>query len=309
MATDWYWLEQNEEKGPVTFRDLALMVQEHVLNEDDLVRPHYARDWEKAYRVVGLFYMAKRVAVPLPEEPAPDPVAPSRIENSPARTERWSTWESAQDSVLEYGSAPEGSSSTEKTGFVSEADSLCGAPSVLGDSEFESGEECGFTAVIGEAAEEWDRRHARPIATEAEPRQPSTLPALVLAPVARIGAILMMLAGGLLEGLLRAGKVIGIGALCRLLDRVASRQVLAWWFRGGCAVASAAAAGWGVRIWSYYETLRYPNPEWIAAGKTAFPFFGACLPVEYTFMLVDVVVASAILGFFAAVCLEKLADD
>lgn len=309
MATNWYWLEQNEEKGPVTFGDLALMVREHVLNEDDLVRPHYSRDWEKAYRVVGLFYMAKRVAAPRPEESAPHPAAPSRVETPPARTDRWSEWEPAGNSVLEYRSTLEGGSSRETAGFIGEADATCGPLLVPEVGDFEPGEKNGFSAVIGEAAEEWDRRHARPTASNAEPRQPSMLPALVLAPVARIGAILMMLAGGLLEGLLRAGKVIGIGALCRLLDRMASRQVLIWWFRGGCAVACAAAVGWGVRIWSYYESLRYPNPEWIAAGKTAFPFFGACLPVEYTFMLVDVVVASAILGFFAAVCLEKLADE
>jgi len=61
MATQWFWQADEREGGPVSFRELAVLVQEHTLNEEDLVRPDYSTEWERAYRVVGLFNMARRV--------------------------------------------------------------------------------------------------------------------------------------------------------------------------------------------------------------------------------------------------------
>lgn len=49
------------------------MVRDHVLNEDDLVRPEYYSEWQTTDTVVGLYYMAQRVPKPRPE---PVPEAP-----------------------------------------------------------------------------------------------------------------------------------------------------------------------------------------------------------------------------------------
>lgn len=72
MATQWYWRNGDETVGPVSFQELAGMVRDHLLNEDDLVRPEYDHDWQTTDNVVGLYYMAQRVPVPRPEPPPPE---------------------------------------------------------------------------------------------------------------------------------------------------------------------------------------------------------------------------------------------
>lgn len=63
MPTNYYWLEGDEPKGPVAFRELIAMVQDQRLVESDLVRPDYSKEWQAAETVIGLFYMASRVPV------------------------------------------------------------------------------------------------------------------------------------------------------------------------------------------------------------------------------------------------------
>ncbi len=66
MATRWYWRVSELEMGPVSFLELTTMVREHLLNEDDLVRPEYSKDWQATDSVVGLYYMASRIPVARP---------------------------------------------------------------------------------------------------------------------------------------------------------------------------------------------------------------------------------------------------
>ena len=71
MSTQWYWRDGESTRGPVPFQELAGMVRDHLLNEDDLVRPHYAKDtdWQTTDSVIGLFHMAQRIPIPRPEPP------------------------------------------------------------------------------------------------------------------------------------------------------------------------------------------------------------------------------------------------
>lgn len=69
MATQYYWQVGQETGGPIPFQDLAGLVRDRIINEDDLVRPTYSKEWQTADSVVGLFYMAQRVPVPRPEPP------------------------------------------------------------------------------------------------------------------------------------------------------------------------------------------------------------------------------------------------
>lgn len=65
MATQWYWRDEDDdngdiERGPVSFRELVIMVRDEVLDDIDLVRPHYSPNWQEAASVIGLFQMAGR---------------------------------------------------------------------------------------------------------------------------------------------------------------------------------------------------------------------------------------------------------
>ncbi|MEZ6132667.1 MAG: DUF4339 domain-containing protein [Planctomycetaceae bacterium] len=61
MATQWYWLEHAEERGPVSFRELALMIRDEQLGDDDLVREASWAEWQKADTVAGLYPTARRL--------------------------------------------------------------------------------------------------------------------------------------------------------------------------------------------------------------------------------------------------------
>ncbi len=317
MATNWYWLDREQEKGPVSFQELAGMVRDHVLNEDDLVRPKYPQNkhpekWQTADRVPGLFYMAQRVAVPRPEEVPAELEMPSGIRTEESE-ESLSSRGMRSLADVAHLSVVRGPDQTE-TDDVLAADEGEMLPSVDCDpgGDCEEGEPAAdgqIAAAIGAATEEWDRRHTPLNLPEKSTRSLSVVMAPVLGSFYRCGAAIGAVVSVMVSLFFWIGTVAGLGALCRGLDRIASRQTLAWWFRGGCSAAFAALTGWGVTSWSHYDTLRYPNPEWIAAGKTVFPFFGPCLPVEYNFILVDVVLVSAVAGYFGARWLESLAAD
>lgn len=66
MASNWFYKQDDQEQGPCTFRDLVEMVREEQLVADDLVRPHYMREWQRADSIVGLFHMARRDPSTLP---------------------------------------------------------------------------------------------------------------------------------------------------------------------------------------------------------------------------------------------------
>ncbi|QDV50452.1 DUF4339 domain-containing protein [Gimesia fumaroli] len=66
MASDWYFKQGDQERGPFTFRDLVEMVREEKLSPETPVRPHYLDEWQRADAIVGLFHMARRDPATLP---------------------------------------------------------------------------------------------------------------------------------------------------------------------------------------------------------------------------------------------------
>lgn len=305
MATNWYWLEQSQERGPVSFHELALMVQDHLLNEDDFVRPDYSPDWQYADQAVGLFYMAKRVARPRPEPTVETPAEVVLFDDS-HETDAFD--DELNDAPVEERA--EFQTAGDRRVTLPTDNALMADGSNVDDVDVAPLAENGEIAIaIADATEEWDRRHANPIpAMEPVSDRPS--------PFRAIGAPILWLATGaesllqvLISACFRLGAMVGIGVLCQAVDRMASRQTLTHWFRFGAAVASAALAWWGITNWSEYVMMRYPNPEWMASGRTAFPLLGPCRPWEYNFLLFDVMLATAAAGYFGARWMESMADD
>lgn len=60
MVRRWYCRVLGEQFGPLTFRELARLVRDGSLSEDDDVRPDYQKHWQSADTVIGLYYMAFR---------------------------------------------------------------------------------------------------------------------------------------------------------------------------------------------------------------------------------------------------------
>ena len=305
MATNWYWLEQKQERGPVSFHDLALMVQDHLLNEDDFVRPDYSPDWQYADQVVGLFYMAKRVARPRPEPTFETPAEVVLFDDSHETDDFGDeVTDEAVEEHAEFQTAGE-SHVTLPTDVALLADG-----STVDDADATPLAENEEIAIaIADATEEWDRRHANPIpATEPVSDRPSPLRAIG-APVLWLAMSAEALLQVVISACFRLGALVGIGVLCQAIDRVASRQTLTHWFRFGAAVVCAALTWWGITNWSEYVTMRYPNPEWMASGRTVFPLLGPCRAWEYNFLLFDVMLATAVAGYFGARWMESMADD
>ena len=60
MASQWFLkTSAGEEAGPIAFQDLADLVRSGEVTASDLVRPDWNAEWQRADRVVGLFYMAR----------------------------------------------------------------------------------------------------------------------------------------------------------------------------------------------------------------------------------------------------------
>ena len=188
MATEWYWMRQDEEQGPVSFRELAMLVQQRVVNELDLVRTGgLSQKWEKAYRVPGLFYMAQRVAEPPPETICPDP--PDFAEATALESIPWDECESVQGSGVElYSGAEDGAA----TNWVNIVDEMAASRELrTGSDEFESPPESNgeIATAITAATEDWDRRHAAPLVTEGESHLVGPRYSVFMAPFVWCGSV------------------------------------------------------------------------------------------------------------------------
>lgn len=160
MATEWYWLTQNQEKGPVSFRELAQMVQEHVLNEDDLIRPHYSREWQTADRIVGLFYMARRIPREWPEpEESGDEFVSARVDEKLGPQ----VPEMAAGDELEAWFR-EQLAATPVRGIVGAGEEVDGQPDsfqVSSDGSLPRGDSGSWQSAVDAAVSRFDGRHNR----------------------------------------------------------------------------------------------------------------------------------------------------
>ncbi|MDB5336034.1 MAG: hypothetical protein JWN70_1653 [Planctomycetaceae bacterium] len=74
MASQWFLKTSGgDEAGPISFQGLADLVRSGEVIEGDLVRPDWNAEWQRADRVVGLFYMARNSLTAV--EPDDPPVA------------------------------------------------------------------------------------------------------------------------------------------------------------------------------------------------------------------------------------------
>lgn len=65
MATEWYYKQSDEERGPYLFREMIDMVREERLLPESMVRPSYMDEWQRADSVPGLFYLSRKAPVTL----------------------------------------------------------------------------------------------------------------------------------------------------------------------------------------------------------------------------------------------------
>src|SRR5262245_13358186 len=62
MATRWYYRACGQDLGPVSFHQLARLVREGSVTEEDAVRAEWENEWHCAAGVVGLFHTAHRLS-------------------------------------------------------------------------------------------------------------------------------------------------------------------------------------------------------------------------------------------------------
>lgn len=295
------------------------MVRDHVLSEDDLVRPQYSKEWQTADSVVGLFNMAQRVPAPRAE------VAPIESQSCPA----FGTDLSLEN--VQFGRSYTLDEVNHKLvsakPFDLEAEECFADVSSDLVDQIDPGIEVGesqagseMADAIAVAAKDWDRRHIGPVEVADQPNQMKQSTGLfhwilLLFWRTTVGMLSMIkvavnpLMTLVSSGLRALSRSLRLHVLCRLLERVAARQTLSWWFRIGCALSVGGLVAYAIISWSVYEDLKYPDVQRLALGKRVFPLFGPCLPVEFTFMLTDAILAGGILGYFGARGLESLAED
>jgi hypothetical protein len=71
MASQWHYVINGEQKGPVRSRELLELAQSGELKPDDLVWKQGQKDWKPAHKVKGLFVEAEEEASPSPPQDEP----------------------------------------------------------------------------------------------------------------------------------------------------------------------------------------------------------------------------------------------
>jgi hypothetical protein len=302
MATQWYYQEAGEERGPVAFRELVALVRSQAITETDLVRSSWKSEWQPADTVVGLFHMAGRpVAELTPSNPLPtEPI----VAEAPADV-----------------AAPGTGDATERPGWLTRLFSTTGsrkqAPSQIPT--------VGTAAADHLAVTSSNDAGPMPIAATSSPEQfGAQLSGDDSRPTSSPGSDAW--ASAVEEAVARADlRAAGLnppaGRWRRLARRVANpftaMRDLGYsrWirpaFRLVSAIVCANLVALALEAWSAEEDLRFPRRETTVgqdAGGRHFPFVGRCGSGEYAFLVFDVMLVTGAAGYFGARWLDTRAE-
>ncbi len=302
MATQWYYQDAGEERGPVVFRELVKLVRARTVAETDLVRSSWKTEWQPAHTVVGLFHMAGRpTETPAPADPPPtEPV----VAEAPADV-----------------AAPDADEAAERPGWLTRLFSTSGSrkEGPAGIPIF------GAATADGSAVKNVkDSEQTEAAATSPTSQISPDLAAYLPGPTSSRGSDAWTSA--VEEAVARADlRAAGLnpaaGRWGRLARRVAhplramGDMAHSGWvrpaFRLFCAVVCANLVAFALVEWSAEEDLRFPRREATIgqdAGEKYFPFVGPCGSGEYAFLVFDVMLVTGAAGYFAARWLDTRAE-
>lgn len=322
MATQWYWREQGNEKGPVTFKELIAMVQDRALNEEDEVRDQYSTSWQSAESVVGLFYMARRLPVERQESPRveSDGAQGEIVGPAPGELQTLHFYRLAEVERVNTTPPPSDQNSTTPSITNHECITLASAQEEITYASDGTPVASGLAEAIEAATEEWDRRHigatAGPIPLTGAQQSAEIVGSSIAIPwrvLVGCGDVFRTVC----RPFLAAISIISIAicqwmrlrTLCCLLERIASRQTLTWWFRSCFAALTAGVVAYGVVSFSSYAEMRFPESRQENRGNKYVPFYGRCSSADFYVIFTDAVVVAAVVGYFVARGLEAMADD
>ena len=90
MASQWFCKILGRELGPISFEEMADLVRDGTLTEEDPVLRKGAHEWMKAGEVIGLFRAAAKEKEPVEEAAPPEPEpAPPTSPFQPKKPSRW----------------------------------------------------------------------------------------------------------------------------------------------------------------------------------------------------------------------------
>lgn len=302
MATQWFYQDAGEERGPVAFRELIELVRAGTVTETDLVRSSWKAEWQRAYSVVGLFHMAGRSPAELAE--ASPPPMESLAAEAPADM-----------------AALDADDVTERPGWMTRLSSVSGpqnqnmmeipndGTSVSEDSAVSSAGDAGQSPAAtvnstGDLSPELAGYYSKPTSSPGSDAWSSAVDeALARADQKTAGS------NPPVGRWARLAKCIA-NPLAAMRDMGRSRWIRPA-FRLACAIVCANLVAWAVEEWSAAEEIRYPARE-ITRGRDAggrhFPFVGKCGSGEYMFLVFDLMLVTGAAGYFAARWLDSRAE-
>ncbi|SFI65057.1 DUF4339 domain-containing protein [Planctomicrobium piriforme] len=279
--------------SPVLFPELLSLARSGLLAPDDLVRVGESSEWIAAGEVAGLFHMA-------------------------GRAEEVSKWRANRRAIVQVSSPRIASSATvEAAAEISDVrqandNSVSHDQSQATELPGEGSLEHEIKAATFEAALRLREKYQhQPEINSAEPSQIGSvihsasnairraLLAVIWFPFALIGKLWSRT-----QLQLECPDWVG-----RVFSVIFSGETLKFLFRWGMTIAVPNLIAYGITTWSETQLQRYPTREMINAQIKPFPGCGPCSPNEYTFLLIDVMIFSAIVTYVGIRWLEAKAED
>jgi len=320
MATQWHYRVLDQEFGPVPFAELVRLVREEMLGDGDLVRQLPFGEWQRADKVPGLFYMARR-------QPASEPIAEAlSVEDrteEPAPVEQELAADSTGDSVPE---APE----RERPDWLRKilffrgivqrgmrAGKQSGAASILEDGNSSSADEPSAPSSKGDEAlpDDPDGGLLNPSI-----QSPSVLPSTAAMHPDVGGSTWSNTVGAALESIdSRQGRSdtrASVGRarrlwnpVRRLVGELLSPSMLRPVFRIGTGFLFANLTAFWIENWAAREAIRFPSRNHRDTAQFVFPLVGSCNEGVYYALLVNLIIVTGILGYLMARWLDSHAEN